>query len=473
MKRSELLFMFLLLPVDIAMIIASFIAAYYLRTQLNDGEAASNIGLLYHFRYSLYLLPGWVVVFALNGLYDPSANRASFGSLTGVFMSNCVIMLFLGIAGFTTNDQFFSGSMILYTLILSVLFVATGRMVLNATQRYYFGRGIGHKNVLLIGSGSATAYVAEQLRKYRPLAMRVVGAIGDGPKAGYRLPYLGDLAKLDETISQHTIDEVIVAEKDLPEAELARIIRVCSDRTLAVDLVPAELCLLSTRVHSDEIGSMPFLKVQTIPLDGWGRILKRAGDLTFSFTFLVLLAPLLGLIALIQKLTSRGPVFYAQDRIGRDGQHFRVYKFRSMYVDQCDFTKEGSKWSTAADERTRITPFGRFLRRSNLDELPQLWNIFIGNMSLVGPRPEQPTHVLRFTAEIPDYYRRHRVKSGLTGWAQVNGLKGDTSIPERVKYDMHYIENWSLWLDLRIVFMTVFVVLHEMLGGKVEYRAQA
>jgi exopolysaccharide biosynthesis polyprenyl glycosylphosphotransferase len=412
-------------------------------------------------------------VLALNGMYDPASTRGFLGGIRGLFLSNCVIMLFLGMAGYAAADRFFSGSMVLWTLFLSVLLMALGRMALAGVQHYLFGFGLGRKNVLLIGSGAATSYVASQLKRNSDLGMRVVGALGEGPRAGYRIDYLGDLSRLDQAITRHLADEVVVAEKDLPEAEMARIIRICADRSLALDFVPAELCSVSPRVKAEMIGPMPILKVQAIPLDGWGRILKRLFDFAFSLVALVVLSPLLLLIAVLEKLTSRGPVFYAQDRIGKDGRKFQVYKFRSMYVDQCDFVTGGCQWSTAADGDTRITPFGRFLRKTNLDEIPQLWNILIGNMSLVGPRPEQPAFVRQFEQEIPEYYRRHRVKSGLTGWAQVNGLKGDTSIPERVKFDMYYIENWSLWLDLRIIFLTVGVVAHELFGGKVEYQARA
>jgi exopolysaccharide biosynthesis polyprenyl glycosylphosphotransferase len=472
MKRSELFFMFLLLPVDVAMIFASFVVAFYLRTHLHSPMLlAWRPTLEVHFRYSLYLLPAWIVVLALNGMYDPASTRRFLGGIRGLFLSNCVIMLFLGMAGYAAGDRFFSGSMVLWTLFLSVLLMALGRMGLAGVQHYLFGFGLGRKNVLLIGSGRATGYVAQHLKANSDLGMRVVGALGEGPRAGYRVDYLGNLSRLDEAITRHLVDEIIVAEKDLPEAQMADIIRICSDRSLALDFVPAELCSVSPRVKAEMIGTMPVLKVQAIPLDGWGRIVKRMFDFVFALVALVVLTPLIVAIAGLEKLTSRGPVFYAQDRIGRDGRKFKVYKFRSMYVEQCDFVTGGCKWSTERDPR--VTPFGKFLRRTNLDEMPQLWNILIGNMSLVGPRPEQPTFVRRFEQEIPEYYRRHRVKSGLTGWAQVHGLRGDTSIPERVKFDMYYIENWSLWLDARIILMTVGVVAHELLGGKVEHHARA
>jgi len=214
---------------------------------------------------------------------------------------------------------------------------------------------------------------------------------------------------------------------------------------------------------------MPVLELRTIALDGWGRIIKRIADLFFSFVALVVLSPLFLIIAIIQKLTSAGPVIYGHERVGKDGKLFKLYKFRSMY-DKAE-EKEKRFWTEKND--SRITPFGNFLRKTNMDELPQFWNILIGNMSIVGPRPEQPKFVEKFNKEIPGYFKRHRIKSGLTGWAQVNGLKGDTSISERVRYDTFYIENWSLWFDLKIIIKTGGLVLHEIFIGKYEYSARS
>ena len=163
---------------------------------------------------------------------------------------------------------------------------------------------------------------------------------------------------------------------------------------------------------------------------------------------------------------------FRQSRIGRDEHKFDLYKFRSMHVSACDFSRGGKKWTTAEDEKTRVTAVGKFLRKSNFDELPQLWNILVGQMSFIGPRPEQPNFVEKFENEIPDYFRRHRVKSGLTGWAQVNGLKGNTSIKERVRYDIYYIENWSFWFDFKIILKTIKLVIHEIFAGKYEYSAR-
>ncbi|OPZ23393.1 MAG: UDP-glucose:undecaprenyl-phosphate glucose-1-phosphate transferase [bacterium ADurb.BinA186] len=303
--------------------------------------------------------------------------------------------------------------------------------------------------------------------------MKVIGIASDEEKPGGALKYLGKLSDLKEIIGEYKIDQVIASETKLSQSRIAEIVEICSDKSIALNFVPAIFSAMTLNVRNETIGSMPVLRVETIPLDGWGRIIKRISDFIFALICLVIASPVMLIIAVLEKLTSRGPVLYSHDRIGRDGVKFKVYKFRSMYIDKCDFAEGGSKWTTKADEKDRITPLGKILRKTNLDELPQLWNILIGTMSFVGPRPEQPKFVEKFDKEIPEYYKRHRVKSGLTGWAQVNGLKGDTSIAERVRYDMFYIENWNIWFDIRIMIKTFGLIIYEIFGGKYEYRTRS
>jgi exopolysaccharide biosynthesis polyprenyl glycosylphosphotransferase len=345
-------------------------------------------------------------------------------------------------------------------------------MLLDQLQIYLLKFGIGRRNILLIGADNVTSFVANEIRKNPSLGMRVAGVASDDERSGEALKYLGNLSELSKIISEKQIDQVIASESKLSQTKIAQIIETCSDRSIALSFVPSIFGAMTISVKNDTIGSMPLLDVQTIALDGWGRIIKRICDIIFSALLLIVLSPILLIIVLLEKLTSRGPIFYSHDRIGRDGKKFKVYKFRSMYIDKCDFKDGGAKWTTAEDEKNRITPLGKIIRKTNIDELPQFWNILIGNMSFVGPRPEQPTFVEKFEREIPEYYKRHRVKSGLTGWAQVNGLKGDTSIPERVRYDMFYIENWSLWFDMKIVIKTIGLIIYEIFGGKYEYHTR-
>lgn len=473
MKKSELFFIFVLLPLDIAMIIASFAIAYYFRIHIEFSQTFHRTGFFDYLIYAFYIIPVWVAIFALNGLYKRRSDKGSFENLYKIFISNSLVILFLALILYFTKTSFFSRFILITIWVASLVFISVGRILLSHVQTYLLQFGIGRRNVLLIGSDTITAFVANEIRKNPQLGMKVVGVASDDEKSGEVLKYLGRISDLAKIISDYKIDQVIASETKISSQKIAQIIEDCSDKSIALSFVPAVFSAMTLSLKSEAIGSMPVFSVATMALDGWGRIAKRIFDLVFALLFIIISSPISLIIMLLEKLTSMGPVFYSHERIGRDGKRFIVYKFRSMYTDKCDFTEGGSKWTTKEDEKNRITPLGRFLRKTNFDELPQLWNIFIGNMSFVGPRPEQPSFVEKFEKEIPEYYKRHRVKSGLTGWAQVNGLKGDTSIEERVRYDMFYIENWSFWFDLTIMVKTFGLIIYEIFGGKYEYRTRS
>lgn len=473
MKKSELFFIFILLPLDIAMIIASFALAYYLRVYVEVGQVFNRNGSWEYLRYALYLIPIWIIIYALAGLYKKRSDRKLFSDLYKIFISNSVVMLFLVLILFFTKTTFFSRFILFSTWGLSLVFIGFARIILDRMQIYLLKFGIGRRNLLLIGSDHVTSFVANEIRKNPALGMRVAGVASDDEKSGEVLKYLGNISELPDIIEQRKIDQIIASEAKLSQTKITQIIETCFNKSVSLSFVPAIFSAMTIRVKNNSIGSMPVLDVQTIALDGWGRIIKRILDFIFSLIFFVILSPLILIIAILEKLTSKGPVLYSHERIGRDGKKFKVYKFRSMFIEKCDFSTGGSKWTTKADEVNRITPLGKVIRKTNLDEIPQLWNILIGNMSFVGPRPEQPSFVEKFQREIPEYHKRHRVKSGLTGWAQVNGLKGDTSIEERVRYDMFYIENWSIWFDLKIMLKTFSLIIYEIFGGKYEYRTRS
>jgi len=470
MKKIDLLFAFVLLPVDIAMIIAAFILAYYLRIDLEVVPAFSDIGLREYLRYCIYLIPFWLTLNAVGGLYNIKANRGLFSELFKIINAASTAMIFLIVAIFLTKTMFFSRLILAFTWGISIITITFGRLVIKLIQRYLLRYGIGRSKVILIGDNAVSESVVSHLSRYKNKAYKIEGVLnGEASNSKFGLKILGSINELEEKIKQYKIDEVVLTDTAISKTKIMKLIQICADNKIIFKYIPDTFSLMTLNVSSETIGSMPVMELKSIPLDGWGRIVKRVLDSLFAFIASIIAIPFMIIIALLVKITSKGPILYAHERVGRDEKIFRFYKFRSMYIEKCDF-KGGVEWTKKEDEKTRITPFGKFIRKTNLDELPQLWNILKGDMSLVGPRPELPKHVERFENEIPDYFRRHKVKVGLTGWAQVNGLKGDTSIRDRVRYDIYYIENWSLWFDFKIIIKTIGLIINEAFAGKSEYR---
>jgi exopolysaccharide biosynthesis polyprenyl glycosylphosphotransferase len=343
----------------------------------------------------------------------------------------------------------------------------------TSIQKYLYRFGYGVHKIVIIGNNKVAYQLAGEITHVKNLGMEFVGIInglGDSEKSSENFKIIGNVSDLKRIIKKYSPDEVILTDVGINKDKILDIIQDCSDSNVGFKFISDIYSIVTTSNTSSILAGFPVMELKTIALDGWGRIAKRFFDIVFSAICLIIASPFMLLVATGTKLTSAGPIIFNQKRVGRDGKVFDFYKFRSMYSDKCDNTERGSKWTTASDDKKRITPFGKFIRKTNLDELPQFWNVFIGNMSFVGPRPELPKFVDEFQKEIPEYFRRHRVKSGLTGWAVVNGLKGDTSIPERVRFDIYYIENWSFWFDIKIIIKTVFLIIGEAFGGKYEYR---
>jgi Undecaprenyl-phosphate glucose phosphotransferase len=273
-----------------------------------------------------------------------------------------------------------------------------------------------------------------------------------GDHLGYRgLPLLGTIDEAPEIAARESIDHLYVALPPEQHIQMLELIDSTSREMVDVKVVPDLLQVIALRARLEDLDGVPVINVNDVPLQGFNSVVKRLFDVAISTAALVVLAIPLAAIAALVKLTSRGPVFYRQERMGLDGHPFMIHKFRSMYEDA--EAETGPVFASADDPRR--TPLGRILRRSNIDELPQFWNVLKGEMSLVGPRPERPLFVAQFKHKIPQYMLRHKVKSGITGWAQVNGWRGNTSIEKRIEYDLYYIENWSVRLDLKIMWLTV------------------
>ena len=341
-------------------------------------------------------------------------------------------------------------------LVLNVLFTDLSREIVRAALERRWRAGVGLKRILIAGAGDLGRMVADRVLQHREFGFQVVGFVDDragGDHIGYRgIPLLGTLTEVGEIAQRERIDHLYVALPLEEHAKLLDLVEITSRECIDVKVVPDVLQFITLRATLEDLDGLPMININDVPLQGFNAWLKRVIDVVLSSAALLVLAiPFLAIAALV-KLTSRGAVFYAQERMGLDGRAFTVYKFRSMWENA--ESESGPVWAPENDPRA--TPVGRWLRKFDLDELPQFWNVLRGEMSIVGPRPERPFFVEQFKHRIPQYMLRHKVKAGITGWAQVNGWRGNTSLEKRIEYDLYYIENWSVTLDLKIMWMTVF-----------------
>jgi len=414
-----------------------------------------------------------VLAFHLQGLYRLRRGRTRvddfFGVLVGSFVAGVLGLTgTLYIQAYHLSDALkaegfleISRTAWVFFLALNVLFTYTSREVVRDLLRRRWRAGIGLRRVLIVGSGDLGRMVADRLLEHSELGFRLIGFADDRAAAtdtiGYRgLPILGSIPQVPEICSQEQIDEIYVALPTEEHVKLLGVVEYASREFLNIHVVPDLLQFLALRARLEDLDGLPIIRINDVPLRGFNSVCKRAVDMAISLAVVVVgLIPGL-IIAFMIKRSSPGPVFYRQARMGLDGRGFTVYKFRSMPVDAEDVT--GPIW--ARDDDPRATPIGRWLRRHDVDELPQFWNVLRGDMSIVGPRPERPFFVEQFKHRIPQYMLRHKVKAGITGWAQVNGWRGNTSLEKRIEYDLYYIENWSLSLDFKIMWLTLFRGFH-------------
>jgi Undecaprenyl-phosphate glucose phosphotransferase len=340
-------------------------------------------------------------------------------------------------------------------LVLNVgLTYASRELVREALERRWKA-GIGLKRVLIAGAGELGRIVADKVLEHRELGYKVVGFVDDragGDHLGYRgLPLLGTLCEASEILQRERIDQLYVALPLDEHVKMVSLVESANREIVDIKVVPDLVQVIALRARLEELDGIPIINIHDVPLKGINNVLKRSIDVLISGAALLFLAPLVALIAVLVRSTSNGPAFFRQERMGLDGKRFFAWKFRSMYHEAERET--GPVW--AREDDPRCTPIGKLLRRSSLDEIPQLWNVLRGDMSLVGPRPERPFFVEQFKQRIPQYMLRHKVKAGLTGWAQVNGWRGNTSLEKRIEYDLYYIENWSVSLDFKILWLTL------------------
>lgn len=452
---NQAVFPLVALVTDSAWIALSFLAAYHLRFSLGilPVEYASPSLRSY--------LPGlagaliiWLVLLSRSGLYQMGQTRCLGDQLAAVLKAGALSCLLFLAAAFFFRDQTYSRAVVALTWILTLILLGLNRTtLLRYVSRWLTRRGIGITRVAVVGRGPHTAKILHNLTFRPPPGIVLVGTIGTGEMTcgDVEIDDLGSLDHLGPLLSVHRIDRLIITIPFQHHQRILTVLRECARIRVSYDMVPDLFGMMTTGFQASDLGGVPLLVFRSRPIDGWGAVAKRLTDIVIASCALILLAPLFGVIAVAIYRDSGRPILFGQKRVGLNNRLFTMYKFRSMRIDAEDAS--GPVWATPEDPRR--TKVGRFLRKWNLDELPQFWNVLRGDMSLVGPRPERPFFVERFREQVPRYLERHRVRAGLTGWAQVNGLRGNTSIEERTRFDIYYVENWSLWFDLKVLVRTL------------------
>ena len=452
--RYSEVFRSLLLFTDLLLVAASWGIAYFVR--FAAFEAPRGIPSAERYAWAgLLLLPAWAWIFRSQHLYEPR-RTGSLLQEAGDVLRACSMGIVLLLAADAALRTYLSRGVIALFWPLSILAVTANRIVIRSFLRRLRRRGRNLRFVLVVGAGELAAEVIERINAHPEAGLRVIGALSDDVSRRERTirgaPVLAGYSAIKTVMGMQRVDQVILAlpREDAPLVQ--KILAELDDEVVSVRVVPDLLGTLTLRSTIEDLDGLPVISLREGPFVGWAAVQKRALDVVGSALGLVVVAPILLLASVALLLSSGRPLFFAQERMGLDGRLFRMFKFRTM---QRDAEREsGPVWTKLDDPRR--TRLGAFLRRTAIDELPQLWNVLRGDMSLVGPRPERPVFVEEFRREIPGYMLRHKVKAGLTGWAQIHGWRGDTSLHERVEHDIHYIQNWSLGFDLRILLLTLW-----------------
>lgn len=406
----------------------------------------------------------WLVIFLFVGMYRPWFAASRFDEVTTLFKTSFVGVFILFFLIFIDDISYHQPSNQRYLIFIYwaifFLLVSGGRVFIRSFQRYLLLNGIGRRNALIIGINEKALNVANQIKRAKALGLDIVGFIttkADESNNNINLNVIGNVNEIERIINENNIKEVIIALEKHEHEEMLDVISKCDVNDVNIKIVPDLYEIISGQARTNQLYGVPLIEINPQLMTAWEEKVKRIMDIFVSLLILIITFPVLVLVVIAIKIDSKGPVFYKQIRVGKDGKEFKIYKFRSMYEDAEKHT--GPVWAKKDDPR--VTRVGKFIRKIRLDEIPQFINILRGEMSLVGPRPERPYFVELLSKEIPLYKRRLKVKPGITGWAQIKHKYDETieDVKKKVQYDLYYIENISLRMDLKILFRTIFVVL--------------
>ncbi len=457
LKKHAQIFENILFLTDIFIILSSWVLSYYIR--FNLGIFSLEKGVPPFRWYLTMLLPITVIcalVFRGFGMYTPKRLGTRKAEVLTISKACVTTAIFLIALAFFLKKYDFSRIVLILFTSMNIIALSLERAVIRDIFKYLRKKGYNLRHALIVGCGASARELLERFRNHPEIGINVKGLVctdrKDEGKKIEGVTVAGFYTEIRELIKRRGIDKVFIALSRDEHEKVVDTLKQIGDETVDIMVIPDIYEFITLRGGIEEFDGLPIVNLRNTPLYGWNMVLKRGFDAGLSFSLILLSSPLLLLLALLVKVTSKGPVFYRQERMGMDGATFSMLKFRSMLPEAEDGS--GPVWASKDDERR--TPIGRLLRKTSLDELPQLFNVLKGDMSLVGPRPERPVFIHEFRKSIPRYMLRHKVKSGMTGWAQVNGWRGDTDIGKRIDYDIYYIEHWSLLFDLKIVWLTLW-----------------
>ena len=447
---------------DAVVVIVSYAFAWWLK--FSSGFVDKEIGVLsfeFYMRALILIVPLYILLYYAFNLYTPKRVQGRRLEFSNIVLANTVGLLIL-MAGFflalSYSEQLknFSRSMFIYFFMINIILEELERLMIRAFLRSLRKNGYNQKHILLVGYSKAAEQYIDRIKQNPQWGYNIRGILDDNIARGtmYKgVKVIGSVGNLSYILPENKLDEIAITLGLEEYYKLEKIVAECEKSGVHTKFIPDYGNIIPTRPYTEDLLGLPVINIRYVPLSNtFNALIKRLTDIIGSIICIIIFSPIMLTSAVLVKMTSKGPLIFKQERVGLHNKPFQMYKFRTMYVQTEEEEKKG--WTQKNDPR--VTSVGRFLRKTSLDEFPQLFNVLKGDMSLVGPRPERPQYVEKFREEIPRYMIKHQVRPGMTGWAQVNGYRGDTSIRKRIEHDLYYIENWTLGLDIKILFLTVF-----------------
>ena len=447
---------------DAVVMIVSYAFAWWLK--FSSGFVDKEIGVLsfeFYMRALILIVPLYILLYYAFNLYTPKRVQGRRLEFSNIVLANTVGLLIL-MAGFflalSYSEQLknFSRSMFIYFFMINIVLEEIERLMIRAFLRSIRKNGYNQKHILLVGYSKAAEQYIDRIKQNPQWGYNIRGILDDNIARGtmYKgVKVIGSVGNLSYILPENKLDEIAISLGLEEYYKLEKIVAECEKSGVHTKFIPDYGNIIPTRPYTEDLLGLPVINIRYVPLSNtFNALIKRLTDIIGSIICIIIFSPIMLTSAVLVKMTSKGPLIFKQERVGLHNKPFQMYKFRTMYVQTEEEEKKG--WTQKNDPR--VTSVGRFLRKTSLDEFPQLFNVLKGDMSLVGPRPERPQYVEKFREEIPRYMIKHQVRPGMTGWAQVNGYRGDTSIRKRIEHDLYYIENWTLGLDIKILFLTVF-----------------